>query len=62
MNNPVAKNCNKFNKSAIHTDRKKGWSPDIDEELEDYFEGLALNADEIAIKEYADRKDKAGIC
>ena len=33
MNNPVAKNCNKFNKSAIHTDRKKSWSPDIDEEL-----------------------------
>ncbi len=62
MNNPVAKNCNKFNKSAIHTDRKKGWSLDIDEELEDYFEGLVLNADEIAIKEYADRNDKARIC
>lgn len=62
MNNPVAKSCNKFNKSAIHTDRKKGWSPDIDEELENYFEGLALNADEIAIKEYADRNDKTRIC
>lgn len=62
MNNLVAKNCNKFNKSAIHTDRKKSWSPDIDEELESYFEDLVTNADEVAIKEYADRKDKAGIC
>ena len=50
MNNPVAKNCNKFNKSAIHTDRKKSWSPDIDEELESYFEDLVTNADEVAIK------------
>lgn len=61
-NNPVAKNCNKFNKAAIHTDRKKNWSPDLDEELEDYFEGLVNHADEIAVKEYADRKGKAGIC
>ena len=62
MNSPVAQNCMTFNKSAILTDRKKTWSPDIVEELESYFEDLVTNADEVAIKEYADRKDKAGIC
>lgn len=66
MNNPVARNCNKFNKAATHADRKKGWCPDLDEGLEEYFEDeledLADNAQEIAIREYAERAKAARIC
>lgn len=66
MNNPVAKNFNKFNKAATHADRKKGWCPDLDEGLEECFEDeledLADNAQEIAIREYAERAKAARIC
>lgn len=57
MNNPVAKNCNKFHRAATHTDRKKAWCPELDEGLEEYFEELALNADEIAALEYESKEN-----
>ena len=69
MNNPVAKNCNKFNRAATHANKKKGWCPDLDEELEEYFDDdiddladLADHAEEIAIREYAERVKAARVC
>lgn len=57
MRNLVAKND--FNRSAVHTDRKKDNAPDIDEEMEDYL--LSLDPTYIAVSEYSRGVKDSGI-
>lgn len=53
MKNPVAKNCKKFNRSAVHVDRKKSYTPDVYSAIEEYFylEELLLLEEEDTVKD-----------
>ena len=57
MRNLVAKND--FNRSSVHTDRKKDNAPDIDEEMEDYL--LSLDPTDISVTEYSRGVKDSGI-